>query len=77
MNVLVVKYLYNCIYIFSYVSETSTKTSEVTSEHPEVQAIVEKMIEVALQSPITLPPEKYTDVLEETFTEVKAFIGKA
>nr|XP_034965151.1 adenylate kinase 9 isoform X3 [Zootoca vivipara] len=52
-------------------TETSVpQTSEVTSEHPEVQEIVQKAIEAVMFSPILLPPEAYADALEEAITEL-------
>ncbi|XP_053155672.1 adenylate kinase 9 isoform X5 [Hemicordylus capensis] len=53
-------------------TDSSMKSSEltVTSDHPEVQEIVEKAIEAAMLAPITLPPETYADALEEAVIEL-------
>ncbi|XP_048348870.1 adenylate kinase 9 isoform X3 [Sphaerodactylus townsendi] len=44
--------------------------SNITADHPEVQDIVNKAIQVALQSPILLPPEMYSTALQEAVMEL-------
>ncbi|XP_077158489.1 adenylate kinase 9 isoform X2 [Paroedura picta] len=51
-------------------SSLQTLDSNITPDHPEVQEIVDKAIQVALQSPILLPPEIYVTVLEEAISEL-------
>nr|XP_056712755.1 adenylate kinase 9 [Euleptes europaea] len=51
-------------------SSLRTLDSDITSDHPEVQDMVEKAIQAALQSPILLPPEIYVTVLQEAITEL-------
>ncbi|XP_060093981.1 adenylate kinase 9 [Heteronotia binoei] len=51
-------------------SSLQTLDSNVSANHPEVQDIVDKAIEVVLQSPILLPPEIYVTVLEEAIIEL-------
>ncbi|XP_039385079.1 adenylate kinase 9 isoform X3 [Mauremys reevesii] len=47
----------------------NTSESEVTADHPEVQALVEEAVKLAAQSPIMLPAEVYAEALEEAITE--------
>ncbi|NWR71023.1 KAD9 kinase, partial [Centropus unirufus] len=44
--------------------------SEVTADHPEVQAMVEEAIKIASVSEITLPPEMCAEVLQRAITEL-------
>nr|XP_025040518.1 adenylate kinase 9 isoform X3 [Pelodiscus sinensis] len=44
--------------------------SEITADHPEVQALVEEAVKVAAQSPITLLAEVYAEVLEKAIIEI-------
>ncbi|XP_053879143.1 adenylate kinase 9 isoform X1 [Malaclemys terrapin pileata] len=48
----------------------NTSESEVTADHPEVQALVEEAVKIAAQSPIMLPAEVYPEVLEKAITEL-------
>nr|XP_048700778.1 adenylate kinase 9 isoform X2 [Caretta caretta] len=48
----------------------NTSESEVTADHPEVQALLEEAVKIAAQSPIMLPAEVYAEVLEEAITEL-------
>ncbi|KAM6323455.1 adenylate kinase 9 [Aegotheles albertisi] len=57
--------------------ETSRKSaiiqkrmSEITAEHPEVQAMVEEAIKSASVSEVTLSPEIYAEVLERAIAEL-------
>ncbi|XP_075453717.1 adenylate kinase 9 isoform X2 [Ascaphus truei] len=43
---------------------------EVEADHPEVRAIVDKAVELASQTPVTLPPDVYVIVLEKSINEV-------
>uniref|UniRef100_A0A8C0IT72 Uncharacterized protein n=1 Tax=Chelonoidis abingdonii TaxID=106734 RepID=A0A8C0IT72_CHEAB len=54
------------------VEDTSINTSEseVTADHPQVQALVEEAVKIAAQSPIMLPAEVYAEALEEAITEL-------
>ncbi|XP_019375651.1 PREDICTED: adenylate kinase 9 [Gavialis gangeticus] len=54
------------------IEEASTETSEleVTAAHPEVQVMVQEALNIAMQSPITLPTDVYAAVLQETITEL-------
>lgn len=45
--------------------------SEITADHPEVQAMVEEAIKSAPVSEVTLAPEIYAEVLERAIAEVK------
>lgn len=45
--------------------------SEITADHPEVQAMVEEAIKSASVSEVTLAPEIYAEVLERAIAEVK------
>ncbi|KAM8809905.1 adenylate kinase 9 [Eudromia elegans] len=56
-------------------SDTSQEESflgmpEITSDHPEVQAMAEEAVESASESEITLSPEIYTEVLEGAIAEL-------
>ncbi|XP_075780087.1 adenylate kinase 9 isoform X4 [Pelodiscus sinensis] len=44
--------------------------SEITADHPEVQALVEEAVKVAAQSPVTLLAEVYAEVLEKAIIEI-------
>ncbi|NXH72386.1 KAD9 kinase, partial [Hydrobates tethys] len=44
--------------------------SEVTADHPEVQAMVEEAIKTASVSEVTLSPEIYAEVLEKALAEL-------
>ncbi|NXJ66316.1 KAD9 kinase, partial [Rostratula benghalensis] len=44
--------------------------SEITADHPEVQAMVEEAIKSASVSEVTLPPEMYAEVLERAIAEL-------
>ncbi|NXC69338.1 KAD9 kinase, partial [Anhinga anhinga] len=44
--------------------------SEVTADHPEVQAMVEEAIKTASVSEVTLSPEIYAEVLEKAIAEL-------
>uniref|UniRef100_A0A7M4FRL1 Uncharacterized protein n=1 Tax=Crocodylus porosus TaxID=8502 RepID=A0A7M4FRL1_CROPO len=59
--------------ILESIEEACTETSEleVTAAHPEVQVMVQEALNIAVQSPITLPTDVYAAVLQETITEVK------
>nr|XP_032620502.1 adenylate kinase 9 isoform X1 [Chelonoidis abingdonii] len=48
----------------------NTSESEVTADHPQVQALVEEAVKIAAQSPIMLPAEVYAEALEEAITEL-------
>ncbi|NWY00617.1 KAD9 kinase, partial [Nothoprocta ornata] len=43
---------------------------EITSDHPEVQAVAEEAVESASESEITLSPEIYAEVLERAIAEL-------
>ncbi|KAG8123953.1 hypothetical protein E2320_019386, partial [Naja naja] len=45
--------------------------SEFPLDHPDIQEVVQSALEAAMLSPITLPPETYVDVLEETIEELQ------
>ncbi|NXO47290.1 KAD9 kinase, partial [Aramus guarauna] len=45
-------------------------TSEITADHPEVQAMVEEAIKSASVSEVTLSPEIYAEVLERAIAEL-------
>ncbi|ETE69947.1 Adenylate kinase domain-containing protein 1, partial [Ophiophagus hannah] len=45
--------------------------SEIPLDHPDIQEVVQSALEAAMLSPITLPPETYVDVLEETIEELQ------
>ncbi|NXX83613.1 KAD9 kinase, partial [Urocolius indicus] len=45
--------------------------TEITADHPEVQAMVEEAIKSVSVSEDTLPPETYADILEKAITELK------
>ncbi|XP_039385087.1 adenylate kinase 9 isoform X9 [Mauremys reevesii] len=51
----------------------NTSESEVTADHPEVQALVEEAVKLAAQSPIMLPAEVYAEALEEAITEAECW----
>lgn len=53
--------------------------SEVTADHPEVQAMVEEAVKNASVSKVTVSPEIYAEVLERAIAEVKlqVFYSKA
>ncbi|KAL7987849.1 hypothetical protein Chor_006768 [Crotalus horridus] len=52
------------------ISTTQTE-SEIPLDHPDIQEVVQSAIEAAMLSPITLPPETYVEVLEETIEELQ------
>ncbi|XP_026522287.1 adenylate kinase 9 [Notechis scutatus] len=45
--------------------------SEIPLDHPDIQEVVQSALEAAMLSPITLAPETYVDVLEETIEELQ------
>ncbi|XP_034265034.1 adenylate kinase 9 isoform X2 [Pantherophis guttatus] len=45
--------------------------SEIPLDHPDIQEVVQSAVEAAMLFPITLAPEKYADVLEETIEELQ------
>ncbi|XP_027755310.1 adenylate kinase 9 isoform X2 [Empidonax traillii] len=47
-----------------------TEISEITADHPEVQAMVEEAMKSALLSEDTLSPQIYAEVLEEAIAEL-------
>ncbi|XP_039207110.1 adenylate kinase 9 isoform X2 [Crotalus tigris] len=50
---------------------TAQTESEIPLDHPDIQEVVQSAIEAAMLSPITLPPETYVEVLEETIEELQ------
>ncbi|NXG74879.1 KAD9 kinase, partial [Baryphthengus martii] len=44
--------------------------SEITADHPEVQAVVEEVIKTVSASEVTLSPEIYAEVLERVIAEL-------
>ncbi|XP_051954117.1 adenylate kinase 9 [Xyrauchen texanus] len=52
--------------------ESDETYSEVTEDHPDVQALVEEAIKVAEQSPATAPQELYLEALEKHIREIEA-----
>ncbi|NXR09861.1 KAD9 kinase, partial [Semnornis frantzii] len=49
---------------------TESGMSEITADHPEVQAMVEEAIRSASTSDLTLSPERYAEVLERAIAEL-------
>lgn len=45
--------------------------SELTADHPEVQAVVEEAVKRASKSEVTLSPEIHAEILERAIAEVK------
>lgn len=44
--------------------------SEITADHPEVQAMVEEAVKSASESEVILSPEIYAETLERAIAEV-------
>lgn len=44
--------------------------SEITADHPEVQAMVEEAVKSASESEVILSPEMYAETLERAIAEV-------
>ncbi|XP_043075584.1 adenylate kinase 9 [Puntigrus tetrazona] len=54
------------------VGEVSEKVMEVTEDHPDVQAFVEKAIKKAAESPATAPRELFLEAFEKHIREIEA-----
>lgn len=48
--------------------------SELTADHPEVQAVVEEAVKRASESEVVLSPEIYAEILERAIAEVKLHV---
>uniref|UniRef100_A0A8B9QFZ8 Uncharacterized protein n=1 Tax=Apteryx owenii TaxID=8824 RepID=A0A8B9QFZ8_APTOW len=63
--------IFFCLFFAAAAKESLLRMPEITSDHPEVQAMVEEAVVNASESEIVLSPEIYAEVLERAIAEVK------